>query len=67
MPDEVFEVGDRVFMSKGKHTGTIVKATIQFPFNASDAAGVLRYDIKLDDGATIMGIFHGIERAARKA
>ena len=66
MPDEAFEVGDQVFLPKFKHSGTIVKMTVQPPFNGRGADGLRRYDIKLDDGATIIGIVHGIEHVAKR-
>lgn len=65
MPQEMFEVGDRVLMITSKHLGTIVRVDIQTPFNAPLTPGVRRYAIKLDDGGTIDGVFRGIERAPR--
>ena len=61
MPNEVFEVGDRVFLTPSKHFGTIVTVTIETPHKAPDAVGVRRYAIKLDDGGTINGVYRGIE------
>ena len=68
MPDDVFEVGDRVFLTTTKQLGTIVKVTIQRPSNEpdeTDGVGKRLYDIELDTGRTIKGVYHGIERAQR--
>ena len=63
MPDELFEVGDRVYLTTTKHLGTVVTMTVEKPFNKRDAVGVRRYAIKLDSGSTIRGVYHGIVRA----
>ena len=63
MPEEAFEVGDRVFLTTTKRYGTIVTVTIQHSRETPEAVGVRRYDIKLEDGGTINGVYHGIERA----
>jgi hypothetical protein len=65
MTTPVFEVGDRVYLPTTRHLGTIVQMVIEQPHNAPDAAGVRRYDIKLDDGGTITGVYRGIEQAPR--
>ena len=62
MPEEVFEVGDRVFLTVTKHFGTIVKVTIQRSVMIPDAPGARSYNIKLDDGDTIHGVYHRIKR-----
>ena len=67
MPDEMelFEVGDRVYLTTTKHLGTVVNMTIEKPFNQRDAvSGARRYNIKLDSGGTLRGVYHGIVRAS---
>jgi hypothetical protein len=63
MPQERFEVGDRVLITPSQHLGTIVYVRFVTPRNAPGAPNVRRYTIKLEDGATIDGVFRGIERA----
>jgi hypothetical protein len=65
MPQEIFEVGDRVLLTTSKHLGTIAKVRVVKPHNAPDAPGVRCYAIKLDAGGTITGVYRGIERAPR--
>ena len=65
MPQEEFEVGDQVYLPASRHLGTIVAVRLQTPFNSlkqSDAPNIRAYNIKLDDGATLMSICRGIER-----
>ncbi len=66
MPQEAFEVGDRVLMTPSQHLGTIVRVRVETPHNAPEATGVRRYAIKLDEGGTIQGVYRGIERAPRQ-
>jgi hypothetical protein len=66
MPQEIFEVGDRVLMTPSQHLGTIARVYIQISPHTPNAPGVRRYAIKLDDGGTISGVFRGIERAPER-
>lgn len=66
MPQEVFEVGDRVLMTPSQHLGTIAYVRFETPRNAPGAPNVRRYDIKLDDGNILQGVYRGIERAVQR-
>ena len=63
MPQEIFEVGDRVLMTPSKHLGTIVSVDIELRHNTPEAPTVRRYGVKLDGGGTLKGVYHGIGRA----
>jgi hypothetical protein len=63
MPQAMFEVGDAVYLTRSKHFGTIVVVRYQKPFNQPQAAAVRSYNIKLDDGATLMDVCRDIKRA----
>ena len=69
MPDEAFQVGDRVFLTSTRQYGMIVKVTLQRSHNEPDesdepeAAPKKLYDIELDSGKIMRGVYHGLEHA----
>jgi hypothetical protein len=62
MDQQTFEVGDTVYLTRLKHFGTIVAVRYQKPFKQPQAAAVRSYNIKLDDGATLLDVCRDIER-----
>ena len=64
MLQDVFIVGERVFLTDSKQFGTVLKVTVHKNPYALESDGVRVYDIKLEGTGEIRyGATHGIERA----
>ena len=62
MPDEGFEVGDRVFLPTKRQSGRIAKVTQLGSPTEPQASPLKLYDIALDSGKIVKRVCYGIVR-----
>lgn len=63
MLQDVFIVGERVFLTSSQQFGTVLKVTVHQNSFAPETESVRLYDIKLEGTGRIeYGVYRGIER-----